>query len=82
MWQAMVSRLRARRREFGNRILKEKVESGAEGTLLWTNSVLLAARGIYEKAGYKLVKAEKHHSFGHNLIGETWELDLSHGLNE
>ena len=43
--------------------------------------MLLAARGIYEKAGYKLVKAEKHHSFGQDLIGETWELDLSHRLN-
>lgn len=43
-------------------------------------SVLLAAHDIYEKAGYRLVKAEKHHSFGHDLIGETWELDLSRGF--
>jgi hypothetical protein len=42
-----------------------------------STTLLLAARSIYDKAGYKLVKAEKHHSFGHDLIGETWELDLS-----
>jgi hypothetical protein len=38
--------------------------------------VLLAARNIYQKAGYRLVKTEKHHSFGKELVGETWELDL------
>ncbi len=43
---------------------------------LWTNSVLLAARSLYQKAGYQLVKSETHHSFGHDLVGETWELEL------
>lgn len=43
---------------------------------LWTNSVLTAARHIYQKAGYRLVKTEPHESFGHRLMGETWELRL------
>jgi len=43
---------------------------------LWTNSLLLAARGIYQRAGYKLLASEPHHSFGHDLVGETWELEL------
>ncbi len=51
--------------------------SGYEKMTLWTNSVLLAARHIYEKAGFRVVKKEKHHSFGQDLVGETWKLKLN-----
>jgi DNA-binding MarR family transcriptional regulator/N-acetylglutamate synthase-like GNAT family acetyltransferase len=49
---------------------------GYQRIRLWTNSLLLAARGIYQRAGYKLLASEPHHSFGHDLVGETWELAL------
>lgn len=45
--------------------------------LLWTNSNLDAARAIYTRAGYRLLASEPHHSFGHDLVGETWELALA-----
>jgi len=50
---------------------------GYRRIVLWTNSVLLAARAIYAKAGYRQVASEAHESFGHSLVGETWELDLA-----
>jgi DNA-binding MarR family transcriptional regulator/ribosomal protein S18 acetylase RimI-like enzyme len=43
---------------------------------LWTQSILVAARKIYQNAGFVLVAAEPHRSFGQSLIGETWELKL------
>jgi GNAT superfamily N-acetyltransferase len=43
---------------------------------LWTQSELLPARRIYERAGFKLIAQEQHHSFGKDLVGETWELAL------
>ncbi|NMH97811.1 bifunctional helix-turn-helix transcriptional regulator/GNAT family N-acetyltransferase [Pseudonocardia acidicola] len=44
---------------------------------LWTNDVLVAARRIYRAAGFVLEGEERHHSFGHDLVGEFWSLDLS-----
>jgi len=43
---------------------------------LWTQSILVAARKIYQDAGFALVRSEPHRSFGQNLIGETWEREL------
>jgi DNA-binding MarR family transcriptional regulator/N-acetylglutamate synthase-like GNAT family acetyltransferase len=43
---------------------------------LWTQSILLAARKIYQDAGFVLVKSEPHRSFGQDLVGETWERTL------
>lgn len=51
-------------------------ERGYERIVLWTNSLLLAARNIYQSAGYQLTHSEPHHSFGHDLVGESWELRL------
>jgi len=50
---------------------------GYRRIVLWTNSVLTAARAIYAARGYRLVTSEPHQSFGHALVGETWELALS-----
>lgn len=52
-------------------------QAGYRKIMLWTNSALLAARGIYQNAGYRLIASEAHTSFGHALVGETWELTLS-----
>lgn len=49
---------------------------GYRRVTLWTQSILLAAHHIYKQAGFCLVKEEAHHSFGKDLMGQTWELEL------
>jgi len=51
-------------------------QAGYRKIMLWTNSVLHAARHIYEQAGYRLVREEPHHSFGQDLVGQYWEMKL------
>ena len=49
---------------------------GYRKVVLWTQSMLGAAHRIYQRAGFRLVKEEPHHSFGHDLVGQEWELEL------
>ena len=51
-------------------------EKGYKEMTLWTQSILVAARGIYQALGFRRVKEEPHHSFGVDLVGETWEMKL------
>src|SRR5262249_5157310 len=44
---------------------------------LWTNHPLVAARHIYLGRGFRLTKQEPHHSFGQDLVGQTYELEFA-----
>jgi DNA-binding MarR family transcriptional regulator/GNAT superfamily N-acetyltransferase len=71
---------KARGMGLGTRLVEECMRfarrRGYKKLVLWTNSVLKDARHIYQKTGFQLVAQEAHHSFGQDLVGETWELPL------
>ncbi len=64
----------------GKRLVQECVrfarQCGYQRVTLWTQSCLLAARHIYQKAGFLLTASETCHDFGQDLVSETWDLDL------
>jgi DNA-binding MarR family transcriptional regulator/N-acetylglutamate synthase-like GNAT family acetyltransferase len=65
----------------GGRLVAECIDfarrAGYADVVLWTNDVLTQARQIYQRSGFQLVDSAKHHSFGHDLVGQTWRLALS-----
>jgi DNA-binding MarR family transcriptional regulator/GNAT superfamily N-acetyltransferase len=64
----------------GNHLVDECIrvarQKGYKTLTLWTNDVLISARRIYQAAGFKLVAEERHHSFGQDLVGQNWDLEL------
>jgi DNA-binding MarR family transcriptional regulator/N-acetylglutamate synthase-like GNAT family acetyltransferase len=71
---------KARGLGIGERLVRECIrfarQVGYRRMRLWTQDDLLPARAIYKKAGFEVIAREPHRSFGHDLVAETWELQL------
>jgi GNAT superfamily N-acetyltransferase len=70
----------ARGRGLGARLVRECIgfarRAGYRRMVLWTQSELAAARHLYERAGFRRTRGHAHHSFGRDLVAETWRLTL------
>ena len=51
-------------------------QAGYQEVVLWTHSILTAARRIYASVGFTITETETHDEFGPELVGETWRLRL------
>jgi DNA-binding MarR family transcriptional regulator/N-acetylglutamate synthase-like GNAT family acetyltransferase len=64
----------------GRRLVEECVrfarQAGYRRVTLWTDTLLTAALHIYQQAGFRLVEEKRHHNFGQDLVGQTWQLEL------
>ncbi len=73
----------ARGHRLGSRLTRQCVDfaraAGYERLRLWTNDILVAARAVYLAEGFRLVAEERHTSFGADLVGQVYELDLRAG---
>jgi DNA-binding MarR family transcriptional regulator/GNAT superfamily N-acetyltransferase len=71
---------KARGLGIGARLVDELIRfaraAGYRKITLWTHSVLTAARHIYQKAGFKLMRSEEHQSWGRPVVSEHWDLEL------
>ncbi|MCU7249958.1 bifunctional helix-turn-helix transcriptional regulator/GNAT family N-acetyltransferase [Pseudomonas koreensis] len=64
----------------GNRLVEECLrfarQVGYKKMMLWTTSILTDARKLYQKAGFELIDEESIHSFGKDLVSQTWAREL------
>lgn len=58
-------------------VIRHAKARGYTTLTLWTNDVLAAARRIYERAGFTLDRQAPYHAFGHDLVEQTWSLNLN-----
>jgi len=79
-WRLLIVEPTARGGGIGRRLVEACLDyarqAGYRRITLWTNDVLVAARAIYQRAGFRLVSSAPHSDFGPPMVGEDWDLEL------